>query len=250
MVTSWFTMLRFNPLFVRTHLPTTYHLFEAFQIRGVSIPSSSGLIFQLGLISSPSQGQSLVSIPSSSGLIFQLWKLHRMTAKPLAFQSPLHQDSSSNLEEIMFLLFLCVKGFNPFFIRTHLPTLVDLTRDERNKIFVSIPSSSGLMFQLISTCGGWSSPTSFNPFFIRTYLPTFTSPAEWAYESAFQSLLHQDSSSKYEMTSARKSYSLCFNSFFVRTHLPISERWAVSSQNRSVSLLRLGSPSDSKIMLS
>ena len=87
------------------------------------------------------------------------------------FQSLLHQVNPSNggPRPTTVTVRVC---FNPFFIRSILPTLAWAM----NKVViveVSIPSSSGQSFQLtIDLKWRLRIPAGFNPFFIRSILPT------------------------------------------------------------------------------
>ena len=116
----------------------------------------------------------IVSIPSSSGLIFDPRFAMRTGTPSFGFQSLLRQDSSSivtglatrpfvidmvSIPSSSGLIFDRLQieqslemhlGFNPFFVRTHLRSYTH-QQSATLRSRVSIPSSSGLIFD---RCGG------------------------------------------------------------------------------------------------
>ena len=232
----------FNPFFVRTHLRSRHWNEDEKSWVYVSIPSSSGLIFdrhQPAFIertlfwfqSLLRQDSSSINEKSNLCSISYSW-----------FQSLLRQDSSS-IAELRPRLRGQGKSFNPFFVRTHLRSLTAnlfVESDERfnpffvrthlrsrnysvstlRRVLVSIPSSSGLIFDPCDRLGVGvgmlvvSIPSSSGLIFDLSLrcqnLPMYMS---------FQSLLRQDSSSITAHSSSSDKRKTSFNPFFVRTHL-------------------------------
>ena len=183
----------------------------------VSIPSSSGLIFDLIRTNNPrrcgQEFQSLLRQDSSSIAA----EAHAFLSTTHKFQSLLRQDSSSITALAGAAVFIA-KSFNPFFVRTHLRSLTK-TNSKTDNPNVSIPSSSGLIFDRNRNRVGQDG------------------------SQKFQSLLRQDSSSidfwgapggRWGKVSIPSSSGLIFdrsskppasptnsrfNPFFVRTHL-------------------------------
>ena len=162
----------FNPFFVRTHLRSIFGELQAdvgerfqsllrqdsssIEARSrrlhrrtrVSIPSSSGLIFDLKDRESTPLFPSLVSIPSSSGLIFDLTRELAEVEVWYGFQSLLRQDSSSIQER--------EEGEWVAMIQVSIPSSSGLIFDPSLRAWhrrlipsVSIPSSSGLIFDRV-----------------------------------------------------------------------------------------------------
>ncbi len=98
-----------------------------------------------------------------------------------------------------------IQGFNPFFIRSVVPTL-------------------NTEWQQCFTKG------CFNPFFIRSVVPTGT-PSQWRRKplAEFQSLLHQVSGANMNLIQRRLRKEGCFNPFFIRSVVPTQLR--LTNQN-------------------
>ncbi len=204
----------FNPFFIRSVVPTASSRMRPRTCRSVSIPSSSGQWCQRQTGRDQAQGRDQVSIPSSSGQWCQQIDSQCCIHIEAWFQSLLHQVSGANLsqaERIIQTAHVSIPSssgqwcqrtratrlirswhsFNPFFIRSVVPTKRPrrtkagartfqsllhqvsganfLGRENGQKAIydVSIPSSSGQWCQLI-----------------------VKGAAPWE-ERRFQSLLHQ-----------------------------------------------------------
>ena len=113
-----------------------------------------------------------VSIPSSSGQYFQQGKGKRLHVFIYGF-NPFFIRAILPTLVLGKRLMQSIYGFNPFFIRAILPT-PRCRRHGARAHYVSIPSSSGQYFQHMQcVClSGGLEPIGFNPFFIRAILPT------------------------------------------------------------------------------
>ncbi len=114
-------------------------------------------------------GEEAVSIPSSSGQWCQLFLPHRKAVAP--------------------------RGFNPFFIRSVVPTVNCPYCAERGR-------------------------SRFNPFFIRSVVPTLHCAQRCQHENKFQSLLHQVSGANLQSTDLLLLRTIRFNPFFIRSVVP------------------------------
>ncbi len=141
--------LSFNPFFIRSVVPTRRLSWVRSPVWNVSIPSSSGQWCQLVHRAVEGRTCDRVSIPSSSGQWCQL------LSPPIS-------------------MWPVTVSFNPFFIRSVVPTWLD-SFDIAKPIGVSIPSSSGQWCQLSrrrsrrspdaevsipSSSGQWCQPSS------------------------------------------------------------------------------------------
>ncbi len=176
----------------------------------VSIPSSSGQVFQRSASSNIQQEGVSVSIPSSSGQVFQPPRLGSGRAGASSFQSLLHQVRSSNRDRQERLDNL-PRRFNPFFIRSGLPTGPGPGNGAQgvqgfNPFFIRSGLPTGI------PCARCSSSSSFNPFFIRSGLPT---------RMCAQNLLWD---------------FLGFNPFFIRSGLPTTSSPSARRRGKSVSI--------------
>ncbi len=195
---------RFNPFFIRAVLQTFRFFFwrRTANAAEVSIPSSSGQYFRQEILMSLKESKQYMSFnPFFIRAVLQTIGLSRMMT-----------DSNS---------------FNPFFIRAVLQTRVNARRRLPRRQVVSIPSSSGQYFRrYCKQLNRLPKTASFNPFFIRAvlqtanqseralqpYAGTVSIPSSsgqyfrprsipedaWREFLAFQSLLHQGSTSDME----------------------------------------------------
>ena len=150
----------------------------------VSIPSSSGLTFQLGFGNRNDHALCLVSIPSSSGLTFQPVEKQKGESTRKLFQSLLRQGSLSNIGNRCVLVpckiwfqsllrqgslsnslrfsarYQQTQSFNPFFVRAHFPTIFRFYRYPGILKFQSLLSATADVPRQGSLSNQWVTATT------------------------------------------------------------------------------------------